>query len=75
MIKDENGVVLLTQKRIRGKIINAPKVNQQLNRKVDSCLKMLINPIYFWLVVSQCYKKVMMKTKDQDFSPERVRPS
>ena len=25
--------------------------------KVDIGLKMLIEPIYFWLVASQCYKK------------------
>ena len=27
-------------------------------RKVDSDLKMLIKPIYFWLVASQYYKKL-----------------
>ena len=40
--------------------MDVAEVNQGAGwSKVDSGLKMLIEPIYFWLVASQYYKKVI----------------
>ena len=43
-------------------------INCAGQRKVDSGLKMLIKPIYYWLVASQYYKKIKKGTSFRNYS-------
>ena len=47
-------------------------INGTGSRKVDSGLKMLIEPIQFWPVASQCYKKIQDEP-DVDGEPDVVK--
>ena len=47
-------------------------INSAGERKVDSGLKMLIEPIYFWLLASKNYKKIMILVLVLDLRQHRV---
>ena len=45
----------------------AEVINSAGSRKVDSGLKILMNPIWFWLLARQFYKKILFTIEPPNF--------